>query len=67
MTIDSRIASNQAPIEPGTAHALWPTFLRRTLSEEALYGPRTQERLRGPGRGQAERWDDEARAPGQGP
>ncbi|WP_158287551.1 hypothetical protein [Falsiroseomonas bella] len=25
-----------APSEPATARALWPTFMRRTLSEEAL-------------------------------
>jgi hypothetical protein len=25
-----------APAEPATARALWPTFMRRTLSEEAL-------------------------------
>ena len=25
-----------APTEPATARALWPTFMRRTLTEEAL-------------------------------
>jgi hypothetical protein len=28
-----------APSEPATARALWPTFMRRTLSEEALRAP----------------------------
>jgi hypothetical protein len=25
-----------APAEPATARALWPTFMRRTLAEDAL-------------------------------
>jgi hypothetical protein len=25
-----------APAEPATSRALWPTFMRRTLAEEAL-------------------------------
>jgi len=34
------------PAEPATARALWPTFMRRTLAEEALrpqaVGPRKE-------------------------
>lgn len=29
-----------APAEPATPRALWPTFMRRTLEEEALRAPR---------------------------
>lgn len=29
-------AERAAPAEPATARALWPTFMRRTLAEEAL-------------------------------
>jgi hypothetical protein len=29
--------SGLAPTEPTTARALWPTFMRRTLTEDALH------------------------------
>ena len=29
-------ATTPAPAEPATARALWPTFMRRTLAEDAL-------------------------------
>jgi hypothetical protein len=29
-------AGNAAPAEPPTVHALWPTFMRRTLDEDVL-------------------------------
>lgn len=30
------------PVEPPTAHAVWPTFMRRTLAEEALRASKPQ-------------------------
>jgi hypothetical protein len=33
---DPRIQPAPAPTEPATSRALWPTFMRRTLAEEAL-------------------------------
>lgn len=33
---DQAAARRPAPAEPATPRALWPTFLRRTLEEEAL-------------------------------
>ena len=37
-----RAEAPAAPSEPATARALWPTFLRRTLAEDALHQPRPE-------------------------
>jgi hypothetical protein len=40
-------AKPDAPAEPATARALWPTFLRRTLEEDALRQEAQAQRKRG--------------------